>query len=135
MRAPVSNDDEDFKVVTLPVDYYPLCTCSSLHSSLITRRHICTLKCISLSEKVKDVSLIHPYWTLSNRPFFSTELFQLQHIIDNSKVYMNINKDDSDRISMMVVTKIPMYLYKTTKLIRIILQLLHTTGKGLIYDA
>ena len=47
---------------------------------------------------MKDVYLIYPCLQLSNHPLFRHALFELQHVKDDSKVYMNINEDNSERI-------------------------------------
>ena len=62
---------------------------------------------------MKYVYLLHPRWYLSKDPLLSQALFVLKHNTYDPKVYININKDDSDRISMMVVMKIIMNLHKT----------------------
>ena len=47
---------------------------------------------------MKYVYLMNPHSCLSNHPLFRKALFELQHIMDDTKVYTNINKDNSDRI-------------------------------------
>ena len=59
---------------------------------------MCTVKLFLLYETVKYVSLLHPCWYLSNHKLLRQELFELKHITCYPKVYMNINKVDSDRI-------------------------------------
>ena len=56
------------------------------------------VKFSSLCETVKDVYLLHTNFYVSNYPLFRQALFELQHIMDDIKVYMKTNKDDSDRV-------------------------------------
>ena len=85
--------DENFRVVSISIYYYLTCTWSSLHSSLITCRNICAVKCFSLYDTVKDVSLVHPHCHLINHPLFRQALFELEHSINGPKVYINTNED------------------------------------------